>query len=104
MEEKKSTYKGYTAARNEASKKYNKAHLEQVAIRVKKGMKDRYLVLAEVEEKSLAGLITGLLDAEIDRHEKRDYILQEAEKRAEQKKKETDTGVISASRAESDIE
>ena len=57
-------YKGYTEARNKASQKYNKEHLEQIAIRVKKGDRARYKALADRRGESLAGLICRLLDSE----------------------------------------
>lgn len=58
-------YNGYTEARNRASQKYNKEHLEQIAIRVPKGKRDQYKALASRRGESLAGLICRLLDDEM---------------------------------------
>ena len=60
-------YNGYNEARNRASQKYNKAHLEQIAIRVPIGKRDQYKALAERRGESLAGLICRLLDDEMKR-------------------------------------
>lgn len=94
--EKQSTYKGYTQARNEASQRYNKAHLEQIAIRVPKGKREEYNVLAELKETSITKLITEYLDKEIEQSGQADYIRSEAQKREEKKKEARQGGVISA--------
>ena len=59
-----STYRGYTAAQNKATQKYQRENLEQIAIRVKKGSRERYKALADRRGESLAGLICRLLDDE----------------------------------------
>ena len=62
-----SNYRGYTAAQNKATQKYQKENLEQIAIRVKKGKREEYNALAKRRGESLAGLICRLLDNEIAR-------------------------------------
>lgn len=47
----------YTQAQNKATQKYQKEHLEQVAIRVKKGERDKFKAIAEADGVSLAELI-----------------------------------------------
>ena len=58
------SYRGYTEARNRASQKYHKEHMEQIAIRVPKGKRAQYKALADRRGESLAGLICRLLDNE----------------------------------------
>ena len=58
------SYRGYTEAQNKATQKYHKEHLEQIAIRVPKGNRERYKALADRRGESLASLICRLLDEE----------------------------------------
>lgn len=57
-------YRGYTEAQNKATQKYQREHLEQIAIRVPKGRRAIYKALADRRGESLAGLICRLLDDE----------------------------------------
>lgn len=67
MEEKKSTYKGYTQARNRATQKYQREHLEQIAIRVKKGEKEKYKAAAEKAGMPFSKFILQAMDEKIER-------------------------------------
>lgn len=58
-------YTGYNQARNKATQKYQKEHLEQIAIRVPKGKRQLYKDYADSKGKPLVKLITDLLDAEM---------------------------------------
>ena len=62
-----SSYRGYNEARNQASQKYNKEHLEQIAIRVRKGKREEYKEHAEKRGESLAGLIIRLLEEDMQK-------------------------------------
>ena len=62
--EKKSRY---SQAQNKASQKYHKAHLEQLAIRVKKGKKDYYKAAAESAGMSLNAFVIQSMDEKIER-------------------------------------
>lgn len=52
-----------------ASAKYRKKSYDQIAIRVKKGKREEYKALADRRGVGLAQLITGLLDAELEREQ-----------------------------------
>lgn len=54
----------YNEARNRATQKYHKAHLEQVAIRVQKGRREEFKKKAEARGLSLAAYICALIDAD----------------------------------------
>ena len=60
-------YTGYNQARNKATQKYQKEHLEQINIRVPKGKREQWKNFADSQGKSLAGLITELLDKEVEK-------------------------------------
>lgn len=89
MEEKKSTYRGYTEAQGRASTKYIKENLEPIQIRVKKGEKDRYKRAAEAEGKSLQRFILDALEKEIEAQEKK------AQKKVHEKRARKKTVTVS---------
>ena len=60
-------YKGYTQAQNRATQKYIKENLEQISIRVPKGKRQIYKDFAESRGQSLAGLIMGLIESEMEK-------------------------------------
>lgn len=57
----------YSEAQKNAVIKYQKEHLEQINIRVKKGCKQKYLDAAAAKGQSLAQFLTDAADAAIDR-------------------------------------
>lgn len=57
----------YSEAQKNAVMKYQKEHLEQINIRVKKGCKQKYLDAAAARGQSLAQFLTDAADAAIDR-------------------------------------
>lgn len=57
----------YSEAQKNAIMKYQKEHLEQINIRVKKGYKQKYLDAAAARGQSLAQFLTDAADAAIDR-------------------------------------
>lgn len=57
----------YSEAQKNAVMKYQKEHLEQINIRVKKGSKQKYLDAAAARGQSLAQFLTDAADAAIDR-------------------------------------
>lgn len=57
----------YSEAQKSAIIKYQKEHLEQINIRVKKGCKQKYLDAAAARGQSLAKFLTDAADAAIDR-------------------------------------
>lgn len=57
----------YSEAQKNAIMKYQKEHLEQINIRVKKGCKQKYLDAAAARGQSLAQFLTDAADAAIDR-------------------------------------
>lgn len=57
----------YSEAQKNAVIKYQKEHLEQINIRVKKGCKQKYLDAAAARGQSLAQFLTDAADAVIDR-------------------------------------
>lgn len=57
----------YSEAQKNAVIKYQKEHLEQINIRVKKGCKQKYLDAAAARGQSLAQFLTDAADAAIDR-------------------------------------
>lgn len=57
----------YSEAQKNAIIKYQKEHLEQINIRVKKGCKQKYLYAAAARGQSLAQFLTDAADAAIDR-------------------------------------
>lgn len=57
----------YSEAQKNAIMKYQKEHLEQINIRVKKGCKQKYLDAAATRGQSLAQFLTDAADAAIDR-------------------------------------
>lgn len=59
----------YSEAQKRASRKYNEKAYDQLSIRVPKGKRAEYTALAESRGLSLAKLITGLLDEELERGE-----------------------------------
>ncbi len=58
----------YNEAHNKATQKYHKEHLEQVAIRVKKGERDIFKQIAEDAGLSLAELIRTAIYEYRDNH------------------------------------
>lgn len=58
----------YSEAQKNAIMKYQKEHLEQINIRVKKGCKQKYLDAAAARGQSLAQFLTDAADAAIDRN------------------------------------
>lgn len=58
----------YTQAHNRANQKYQSKAYDRLAIRVKKGKREEYKQLAEKNGESLAGMITRLLDEELERN------------------------------------
>lgn len=52
----------YNEKRNQISQKYNKEHLEQIAIRVKKGKRTEYKQIAEHHNLSMAALISYMVE------------------------------------------
>ena len=56
----------YSEAQKNAIMKYQKEHLEQINIRVKKGYKQKYLDAAAARGQSLAQFLTDAADAAID--------------------------------------
>ena len=58
-------YTGYNEARNKATQRYQKAHLDQIAIRVPKGKRQEYKDFAESRGESLAGMIVRLIESEM---------------------------------------
>lgn len=58
----------YTQAQNKATQKYQKENLEQVAIRVKKGERDKFKQIAEAAGISLAELIRKSIYEYADNH------------------------------------
>lgn len=57
----------YSEAQKNAIMKYQKEHLEQINIRVKKGCKQKYLDAAAARGQSLAQFLTDAADTAIDR-------------------------------------
>lgn len=57
----------YSEAQKRASRKYNEKAYDKLAISVPKGKREVYKELAASRGKSLAGLITELLDAELEK-------------------------------------
>lgn len=57
----------YSEAQKNAVMKYQKEHLEQINIRVKKGCKQKYLDAAAARGQSLAQFLTDAANAAIDR-------------------------------------
>lgn len=56
-------YRGYTQARNKASQKYNRAHLEPLTIRLRKGAREQVHRLAAAAGMSTAELFrVALID------------------------------------------
>lgn len=58
----------YNQARNKATQKYHKEHLEIVSLRVRKGERERYKAHATKRGKSLTALIVELLERDIQEH------------------------------------
>ena len=52
----------YNEARNRATQKYHKEHLEQVNIKVQKGKKEEYKQIAESHNLSMAALISYMVE------------------------------------------
>lgn len=67
MEEKKSTYRGYTQAQNEATQKYQKENIERLYISVRKGEKDYYKNKAAACGMSLNEFVRLAMDEKIAR-------------------------------------
>ena len=63
------TNMAYNQKRNKQNQIYQNAVYDRLAIRVKKGKREEYKALADRRGVSLAGLITGLLDAELEREQ-----------------------------------
>lgn len=57
----------YTEAQKNATMRYQKEHLEQINIRVRKGCKQKYLDAAAARGQSLAQFMTDAADAAIER-------------------------------------
>ena len=58
----------YSQAHNKANQKYQLKAYDRLYIRVKKGKKEKYTQLAEKNGESLAGMITRLLDEELEKN------------------------------------
>lgn len=58
-------YRGYTQTQNKATQKYQREHLDQIAIRVPKGKREKYKEYAESRGESLAGMIQRLIENEM---------------------------------------
>ncbi len=58
----------YNETQNKATQKYHKEHLEQVAIRVKKGERERFKKIAETAGLSLAELIRKAITEYAENH------------------------------------
>ena len=67
MEEKKSTYKGYSQAQNRATQKYKQANYENIVISVKKGTRDKYKNAAAKTGLSFAQFALEAMDEKIER-------------------------------------
>lgn len=67
MEEKKSTYRGYTQAQNKASQKYVKTHLDEIKVRIPKGRKEYYQSAASAAGLSLNQFVIAAMDEKIER-------------------------------------
>ena len=92
----KLAYRGYTEAQNRATQKYHKEKLEQIAIRVHSGKRDRYNALAKIKKTSLASLITELLE-ELIKEEGLESLISEIVQNAKnQEQSESKQGDISA--------
>ena len=57
----------YSPAQNRANQKYQNKAYDRLAVRVKKGKREEYKQAAEKNGESLAGMITRLLDQEVER-------------------------------------
>ena len=57
----------YTEAHNKANQRYQKKTYDQLAIRIPKGKREKYKAFAERRGESLAGMITRLLDEEMEK-------------------------------------
>lgn len=66
-EEKKTTYRGYTPAQKEATRKYMKEHLEEFKVRLPKGRKDFYKQAASAAGMSLNQFAIAAMDEKIAR-------------------------------------
>lgn len=67
MEEKKSTYRGYTQAQNKATKKYQKEYMESISFRVKKGTKEKYKKASEKAVMPFSKFMLQAMDEKIER-------------------------------------
>ena len=67
MDEKKSSYRGYTQVQNKATQKYIKQHLENIQLRVPKGRKDYYKDAAAAAGLSLNQFAVSAMDEKIAR-------------------------------------
>ena len=59
-----SKYEGYNESRNKASQKYQKEHLEQLRVWVKKGKLDEYKAYAQARGLSLTAYIVQLIETD----------------------------------------
>lgn len=57
----------YSEAQNRATQKYIKSNYDSIVVRVPKGKKERYKLLAADQGKSLNKLIVDLLEKEIEK-------------------------------------
>lgn len=67
MEEKKSTYRGYTQSQNKATQKYMRDNVDRLFIIVKKGEKDYYKSKASSAGMSLNEFVRVAMDEKIER-------------------------------------
>ena len=67
MSESKGTYRGYTQTQNRATQKYIKEHLDNIQLRVPKGMKDYYKAAAKAIGNSLNEFAVSSMDEKIKR-------------------------------------
>lgn len=67
MEEKKSTYRGSSAAQRKAVAKYQSEKVEDIRIHVPKGRKDYYKAAADLAGQSLNAFAVNAMDEKIER-------------------------------------
>lgn len=67
MDEKESSYKGYTQTQNKATQKYIKKHYDEIKLRVPKGDKERYKAAAAAGGLSMNQFVKNAIDEKIER-------------------------------------
>lgn len=58
----------YTQAHNKANQKYQKKAYDRISLLVRKGKKEEYRQVAQNNGETLMGMITRLLDEEVERN------------------------------------